>query len=269
MLSRILRIQALPASTGDCVMRHLPLALATTVFTGLIAFGVYAQSNASTTVRAQLVARQFTTLSSELPAQVETINVREGKSFKAGQVLVALDCSVQQAQLAEARAAVTAAEKKRAVNQRLVELNAGGKLEADLAAAEADQAAAKLRLAQAIVSKCTIRAPFSGRVVTQAARAHQYVQAGQPLLEILDNSALDVEFIAPSNWLAWMKPGHAFAVVITETGKSYPAQLIRVGAKVDAVSHSIKAVGRIQGAAPELVAGMSGRVVIKPANRQS
>lgn len=247
--------------------QFLPLAAA--ALAGAVSPAALAQSAPAPAVRAQLVARQYTTLSSELPAQIEAINVREGRSFKAGQVLVALNCSVQQAQLTEARAALTAAEKKKAVNQRLVELNAGGKLEADLAAAEAEQAAAKLRLAQAIVSKCTIRAPFSGRVVSQQARAHQYVQAGQPLLEILDNSALDVEFIAPSNWLAWMKPGHAFTVVIEETGKSYPAQLTRVGAKVDPVSHSIKAVGKIQSPAPELVAGMSGRVVIKPANRAS
>lgn len=251
-------------------MKSLRIAVAVALL-GPLAQAAHAQAPGVPTsnIRAQLVARQYTTLSSELPARIEKITAQEGKGFKAGQVLVALDCGVQQAQLAEARAAVAAAEKKKAVNQRLAELNAGGSLEADLAAAEAEQAVAKLRLAQAIVGKCTIRAPFSGRVVAQMARAHQYVQAGQPLLEILDNSALDVEFIAPSSTLAWLKPGHAFTVVIEETGKSYPAKLTRIGAKVDAVSHSVKAVGRIQGAAPELIAGMSGRILIKPNNRAS
>ncbi|CAK0764628.1 hypothetical protein WCLP8_3730004 [uncultured Gammaproteobacteria bacterium] len=56
-------------------------------------------------------------------------------------------------------------------------------------------------------------------MVEQKAREHQYVQAGQPLLEILDDSVLEVEFIAPSSWLAWLKAGASFKVTVEETGK--------------------------------------------------
>lgn len=187
---------------------------------------------------------------------------REGEQFEEGQVLVALDCAVQQAQLQEARAALKAAENKKAVSQRLVELKSGGVLEAELAAVEAEQAEAKLRLTQAVVSRCTITAPFEGRVVEQKARPHQYVQEGEPLLEILDHTALDVEFIAPSQWLPRLKPGQPFQVEIHETGKSYPARLTRIGAKIDPVSHTVKVMGELDGAPPGLTAGMSGRAII-------
>ncbi|CAK0739185.1 Efflux RND transporter periplasmic adaptor subunit [uncultured Gammaproteobacteria bacterium] len=171
-------------------------------------------------VHAQLVPRQFTTLASVIPAEVEHISVRDGERFADRQVLVRLDCALQRAQLDEARASLAAAEKTRSVNRRLVELHSGGVLEADVATAEAAKARAKVQSAEVTLSKCTIPAPFGGRVVEQKAREHQYVQAGQPLLEILDDSVLEVEFIAPSSWLAWLKAG-ASLTAVTSTVRVY------------------------------------------------
>jgi multidrug efflux pump subunit AcrA (membrane-fusion protein) len=160
-------------------------------------------------IRAQLVPKRFTTLSAEIPARIDHLTVREGERFKEGQLLVGLDCALQRALADEARAALGAAEKTKAVNKRMVELNSGGVLEADLAAAEAAKAQAKLQSAQVVISKCTISAPYAGRVVEQKVREHQYVQAGQPMLDILDDLALEVEFIVPSHWLGWLKVGGA------------------------------------------------------------
>ncbi|MBY0429837.1 MAG: efflux RND transporter periplasmic adaptor subunit [Rhodospirillales bacterium] len=212
-------------------------------------------------IRIQLVPRRFTTLSSEIPARLDRLTVKEGERFKEGQVLIGLDCSLQRAQADEARAALAAAEKTKAVNRRLVELNSGGVLEADVAVAEAAKAQAKLQSAQVVLSKCAISAPFPGRVVEQKVREHQYVQAGQPLLDILDDTILEVEFIAPSSWLTRLKVGMPFQVQVEETGKAYPARIARTGAKVDAVSHSVKVVGEIVGGVLDLVAGMSGRIL--------
>lgn len=83
-------------------------------------------------------------------------------------------------------------------------------------------------------------------------------------LEILDDRSLEVELIAPSRWLAWLKPGYAFTVHIDETDKTYPADITRVGGRVDPVSQTIKVFGEIRGEATELMAGMSGRANIPP-----
>ncbi len=91
-------------------------------------------------------------------------------------------------------------------------------------------------------------------------REEQVVQPGQPLLEILDDTSLELEFIAPSSWLSWVAPGQAFEVRIDETGKTYAAQFTRIGARVDPVSQTVKIAGRITGQHAELMAGMSGVV---------
>lgn len=109
-------------------------------------------------------------------------------------------------------------------------------------------------------------APFSGRVAEQKVREQQFAQLGQPLLDIIDDSVLELEFLVPSAWLRWMRVGGNFQVQIDETRKTYPARFIRIGARVDPVSQSIKVVASINGKFPELMAGMSGRVQIATPN---
>jgi len=215
-------------------------------------------------IRAQLSPRDFTTLAAEIGAKVERITAREGEHFTKGQMLISFDCSVNRAQLDEARAALSAADKTVSVNQRLLELQTVGKLETELSVAESQKARAKVAAMSAMVSKCSVAAPFDGRVVEQKVRQQQFVQPGQALLDILDDSVLELDFVVPSKWLIWLKPGHSFQVAIDETGKTYPVKLTRVGARIDPVSQSVRVVGAVGGRYPELTAGMSGRVLLSP-----
>lgn len=226
----------------------------------LLCLAVPALAQSEQIIPVQLVAVDYTTLSAELPGKIDRIAVKEGERFKAGQVLVAFDCVIQRAQLEEAQAILAAADKAKMVHKRLLELKSAGMLETDKSISDAAVAQAKLNSARAVASKCSIAAPFAGRVVEQKARAHQYIQAGQPILDILDDSAIDAEFIVPSGWVLIVKPGMTVQLAIDETHKTYEAKISRVGAKVDSVSRSVKVVAAIRGDYPELMAGMTGRV---------
>lgn len=215
-------------------------------------------------IRAQLSPKRYTTLAAEIGARIAKLPVAEGGAFRAGQTLVSFDCALQSAQLDRARAEVSGAEKTFAANQRMKELNSIGQSELDLSRATLDKAIAELAAARAVVSKCVIAAPFGGRVAEQKAREGQYAQPGQALLDILDDSSLELEFLVPSMWMVWLKTGHGFEVRIDETGKSYPARVTRIGARVDPVSQSVKVVATIDNKYPELIAGMSGLVLIAP-----
>ena len=208
--------------------------------------------------------RRYTTLAAEIGAKVSRLTVPEGGRFKAGQVLVGFDCTLQQTQLHKAQAALVAAEKTWGANQRLAELNSVGQVELQVSQAEVAKAKAEVAANSAVLAKCTISAPFAGRIAEQRIREQQYVQPGQALLDILDDSSLELEFIVPSKWLAWLKPNQGFQVAIDETGKSYPAKVQRIGARVDPVSQSVKLSAVIDGKFNELIAGMSGKVVITP-----
>lgn len=215
-------------------------------------------------IRAQLAPRRYTTLAAEIGAKVSRLPVLEGTAFKQGQILIQFDCSLQQAQLDKAKATQAAAEKNWNANKRLAELNSVGKVELDISEAEVHKAQAEVASNRAVLNKCSVAAPFGGRVAEQKVREQQYVQPGQALLEILDDSSLELEFIVPSKWLAWVRPGTEFQVKIDETGRSYPAKVQRVGAKVDPVSQSVKLIAVINGKFNELIAGMSGKVLMAP-----
>ncbi|RZI42861.1 efflux RND transporter periplasmic adaptor subunit [Herbaspirillum sp. HC18] len=215
-------------------------------------------------IRAQLLPRRYTTLAAEIGAKVSRLPIPEGGRFRAGETLIAFDCSLQQAQLNKAKAALTGAEKTWVANKRLSELNSVGKVELEISEAEVAKARAEVASNAAVIAKCAVPAPFAGRVAEQKVREQQYVQPGQTLLEILDDSILELEFIAPSKSLVWLKPGYRFQVTIDETGKTYPAKVQRIGAKVDPVSQSVKLSAAIDGKFDELVAGMSGRVTFNP-----
>lgn len=211
-------------------------------------------------IRAQLSPRNYTSLAAEIGAKIDRIAVREGQAFKSGQTLIKLDCALQVAQSQRAQAALGAADKLVVANRRLVELKSVGRLELDTAEAELAKARADVALTDATLSKCNITAPFSGRVTEQKMREKQFVQAGQPIIDIIDDSSLELEFIVPSRWLVWLKPGHRFQVHIDETGQTYPAKITSLGAQVDPVSQSIKIAATIDGRFPQLMAGMSGRI---------
>ena len=215
-------------------------------------------------IRAQLMPRRYTTIAAEIAAKIQQMPVLEGGSFRAGEILVSFDCSLQQAQYQKAEAEVDSAEQTFKSNQRLAELNSVGLLELELSRSALAKAKAELNANKAILEKCKVVAPFSGRIAEQKAREQQFVQLGQPLLDILDDSVLELEFLVPSSWLTGLRVGGNFQVQIDETRKTYPARFIRVGARVDPVSQSIKVVAAINGKFPELMAGMSGRVQIAP-----
>jgi len=219
-------------------------------------------------IRAQLNPRRYTTIAAEIGAKVATIAKTEGSAFTAGQVLVSFDCSLQLAQQEKAKAELESAEQTLRANLRLQELNSVGQLELDLSQSAMRKAQAELGAHRAVLDKCQVVAPFGGRVAEQKVREQQFVQAGQPLLDIIDDSVLELEFLVPSVWLRWLRTGRTFQVQIDETQKTYTARLSRVGARVDPVSQSVKVAAAIQSKSPELMAGMSGKVLLNPPEGQ-
>ena len=246
------------------IMRQLMkyLVLLTT-----LVYGAYAVSQDTKTdtanermkpIRALLTPLVESTLSSQIAGRIEKINARNGERFNQGDPLIEFDCTIQKAQLQKARSELLAIRKRHEANLKLQEYKSIGDLEVAISAAEVEKARAEYALVKAQVDMCIIDAPFNGRVIKRLAQPYESVNQGEPLIEILDDSELKVELYVPSRWLAWLKQDTEFTVRIDETGKTYPARMTALGARVDAVSQSIEITAVISGHHPELLAGMSG-----------
>ncbi|RKE25168.1 RND family efflux transporter MFP subunit [Paraburkholderia sp. BL23I1N1] len=209
-------------------------------------------------IRIQLVARDQVDLSSEISAKIASMPLRDGDAFRAGQTLVSLDCSLYAAQLHKAQAEAEAAVQLKHVDDRLSQLHSIGEIDVQEAEAKAKASAAEVAYMQATVRKCSIPAPFDGRVLKRSAAAQQFAEPGKTLLTVVDTSHLELKMIVPSTWLAWLKPGHPLSVNVDEVGKTYPATVARIGARVDPVTQTVDVTAALSGHAPELLPGMSG-----------
>jgi RND family efflux transporter MFP subunit len=232
---------------------------------GLLPLSVFAEpvekiNEVNIPLRAQIKARQSTLISSEMSARISQLKWHDGDRFTEGESLVSFHCSLEEAQMNKAKAALEKAVKTYEVKQRLETLHSIGALELAVAKAEEGEAKAEMQVAQAVLSRCVIKAPFSGKVTDVTAKPYQTVKAGDPLLEILDDKDLEVEFMAPSKSLPSLEKGKYFQVTINETNKSYKGEITRLGGKVDPVSQTIKVYGRIIDKAPDLLPGMSGAI---------
>lgn len=197
-------------------------------------------------------------ISSSLTLPVAEVPVRPGLQFAKGELLLSFDCTKLLAEARAAEASARAADVEHRQKAQLRKYGAAGQGEVDLAAAGAARGKAEVELAAARTAECEIRAPFDGRVVEINAHAHEYPQSGKPLLVILDDRNLEIDLVAPSRWLGWLKQGEGFSFAIDETGKSHVARLSAIGAEVDAISQTVRLTGSFQNNDGSVLAGMSG-----------
>ena len=207
--------------------------------------------------RGMIEAVERTVISSELSARIESLPKKAGEAFAAGEPLVELDCGVFRAERNKVEIKLEQARRKLENKRRLEELDSVGKLAVELAELAVEEAQAELEIASLNVERCTIEAPYAGRVVKRKAREYQSVQRRQELLEIAGRG-LQARIIVPAGWLAWLEPGSPVELAVDETGERVVGTVERIGAAVDPVSHTVPVWASLEEPSATLRPGMSG-----------
>ena len=149
-----------------------------------------------------LVAVRAVTVASELPGLVRELGFDSGAAVRRGDVLVKLDSSVEEAQLAAAEADATLAKTSVRRARLLREGNSNTPAELEAAEARASQSAANAAVLRATIAKKIIRAPFDGRVAIRQIELGQVVAAGTPIASLQSVSPIHAEFYLPQQALA-------------------------------------------------------------------
>ena len=214
-------------------------------------------------IRALLTAPVETVLSSQMDGRIISIPVKDGDVAGKGDQLLQFDCKENEAALRKARAQLNEARYTWKANQELKKEKAVRELDVQLSSAKLEEARANYEISKSRAAMCNISAPFDGRVVKVQVKPFQSVSRGTPLVEYLDNSKLEIQLYAPSHWLVWIKPGLKFDIKIDETGKTYPAVITGIGARVDPVSQTVELKAEITGKHDDLLVGMSGAALLE------
>lgn len=210
------------------------------------------------TIRGLVKATAQATLASQVQGRISQLPFKEGQRFEKGALLVSLDCSKYEAELASVQAEYRGKKKTYENNLRLAKHQAVGELELAVSHTDAEKAFASVKVAQVTVNGCTVRAPFPGRVVKMIVNEHESVFPNDQLISLLDDSLLEIELILPSKSLAWLKVGTPFEYAVDETGVRYPAVVQDIGANVDPASQTVKVKGLFRTQPDNVLAGMSG-----------
>lgn len=225
-----------------------------------------AATAAQDTVRVLIVPSREARLAAQMQGRLVSLTRSVGSSFKKGDVLAEFDCGSERAELAMASARVIKADKTLASQESMKKLNAASELDIAIATSDVAEAKARVQQAQASVAKCSIVAPYNGRVVRRLANQYESIGPGTPVLEVVETGAIRLEMIVPSRWLGWLKVGHTFTVKVDELGREVPAKVTAIGAKVDAASQTVMILAEFLQPVPGILPGMSGSAKV-PGNK--
>jgi membrane fusion protein (multidrug efflux system) len=215
----------------------------------------------TTTSIGTVLALRSVTLRNELPGTVREVALTPGQIVDAGTVLVALDVSVEEAELKAQEAQATLAETVLRRTQRLDRSRVTAEMELDRARAERDVALAQIARTKAIMARKTVRAPFRARVGLADLHPGQYLNEGTQLTTLQGvDDAVHVDFTVAQRVAASLREGDSVDVFASSDSSSVAARIIALDARVDPVTRNASVRARIDDAALAPAPGASVRV---------
>jgi membrane fusion protein, multidrug efflux system len=220
----------------------------------------------ATTSIGTVLALRSITLRDELPGTVHQVRLSPGQVVEKGTLLVALDVSVEQAELEalEAQAALAQTTLDRVL--RLGQERAVAQQEIDQARSQRDVAVAQIARTKAIIARKTIRAPFRARVGISDVHEGQYLKEGDLLTTLQGvDDAVHVDFTVAQRVAAGLRVGDTVQVLAASDAPPLPARIVAVDARVDPATRNAMVRARIErGSPPAPGASVSVRILVGP-----
>ena len=222
----------------------------------------------TTTSIGTVLALRSITLRNERPGTVRQVMLTPGQVVDTGTVLVALDVSVEEAELKAQKAQAVLAETMLRRMQRLGQNRVASDTDVDRARAERDVALAQIARTQAVMARKTIRAPFRARVGMADLHPGQYLEEGTQLTTLQGvDDAVHVDFSVPQLVAVGLREGDRVGVFATSDSSPIAAAIVAIDARVDATTRNTMVRARVESAAslpPPPGASVRVRVPVGP-----
>jgi len=210
-----------------------------------------------------VLALQSVTLRNELAGTVRQVALESGAIVQPGTVLVALDVSVEKAELAAARAQADLAATMLGRLERLRGAQATSQEEVDQAHAQRDVAFARIAEIEATIAKKTIRAPFRARVGIADVHPGQYLNEGVVLTTLQGVSdAVHVDFNVAQAVAASLHEGAKVSIVVADGEPPLEARVVAIDSRVDPTTRNATVRARLSGVRFPPAPGSSVRVEV-------
>lgn len=214
-------------------------------------------------------------LSFQVGGEVEKLLVRMGQGVEKGEVLATLDPKDLQLALdaAQAQYALAKTQWERAkslYSKKLISTDSYDQKETQYKAALASFERAKTDL-----SYTKIQAPFDGVVSYTYVKPYQVVGEKQEILNLIDNTTLDVSFTLPVSYaesvsLSALKNAEMWVTMDSEPSKRIPGKFKEISTQPNIDTNSYEAIVTITRPTDRnLLTGMTGQVHIAKQNKSN
>jgi RND family efflux transporter MFP subunit len=222
-------------------------------------------------VAAQIDAMQSATLAAERPGRVTAILFTSGQTVAAGALLVKLDDTAEQAQLALDQAKLTEAENTLIRSRKLLTIQGASQAALEQATADVAENRAQLAADGAAVAQLNITAPFAGTLGIRKISAGDYVAQGQTVAQITQTAPLRVLFSIPQTEAGGITTGEPFTLAAaTIPGNPITANgtITALSPMVDTNTNARDAEGLITDKTTALLPGMFGTITLQTGTPQ-
>jgi RND family efflux transporter MFP subunit len=186
---------------------------------------------------------------------IASVNAQVGARVRRGDQLLVLDVPELASEARQKEAAAAQAQREADRQARLLSDGVTSQRAAEEAAAAARQATSAAEASTALLARTQIRAPLTGRVQTVRAQRGERVDAGAPLVEVIDVDTLDLHVAVPAGRLAGVQAGQPVSVVQEGDTAPHPARIWAVAPGVDSLTNAGEVVVRVPNPGSRLLAG--------------
>lgn len=193
-------------------------------------------------------ALRSVSLRNELPGSVREAQLVSGAIVQEGELLVALDVTVEEAELAASQARARLYETLLGRMRRAAESQGASEADVDRASAEFDVATAEVARIRALIDRKRVRAPFRARVGLSDVHVGQYLEAGSELASLQGvDDAVHIDFQVAQHVASALSIGDVVEVLVAPDAPPLQAQIVALDSQIDARTRNAMLRARLAG----------------------
>jgi len=207
-----------------------------------------------------LRSRQGVMVRPEVSGRIARLGFQDGQRVRAGQLLVQLDDTLQQAQLKQAEAQASIARTNLQRGRELLAQGFVSQSSVDQSAAALEVAEAQVALARAQLGRMRVVAPFDGTAGISLVDVGDYVKDGADVVNLEDLSSMSVDFRVPERYVDRLRPGNPVDVSVDALpGRTFSGKVEAVDSQVSADGRALLVRARVANPGSLLKPGMFAR----------
>lgn len=186
-----------------------------------------------------------------------------GDKVKAGDLLLEIDTSTEQADLKNGNAQLKNTEVALDRQRQLLSSSNTSKSAYDSALAARDSAAATVERYKAVIALKKIRAPFSGRLGIRKVDIGQYVSPGMALVSLQKVTPIYLDFSLPEQNLAVLRKDQPVEITVDPyPGKIFKGKIQTIDARVNQETRNVLVRALVDNQDEALLPGMFANVYV-------